>query len=197
MKTRLVAELKADKKKAGLVVVLIVVAMFMGIRLAVKAGGKTASAASTPSASVLPGAGKKTGGSAGGALGGGPAASKTYGQRREKYIRNLDRTIVRDIFEPDAQLFPLAVKAAGANRQQAVATSHPVDKKELQEQLTRREAASLKLQSTIVGDVPTAIINDKVLRVDDWIDGFQVIKITSQSCVVRKDKVEIQLSIDQ
>ena len=196
IKKRLVVELKADKKKAGLVAVLTIVAIFMGIRLAVSQGGKNGSSPSEASASVsdLPSGGW---GTVPYALGEGSVAGQSAeALRRTKYIKNIDRRIVRDIFEPNQAFFPLQDQQKSTPKLQNVApVGNPVNERAAHENVIAEQAASLSLQTIIVGSVPTAIINGRVLRVGDWINGFEIVEITAQSCVVCKEKVQVRLDM--
>ncbi|MHC4982553.1 MAG: hypothetical protein ACYTF6_05220 [Planctomycetota bacterium] len=195
IKAQFVAELKADKRKAGLVSLLLVVAVFVGLRLTLRQGGEDAAPPAKASASVstsnLPPEG--SGGQAAG-----PAKSTSRAQRKEDYIRNLDRTIARDIFEPNPVFFPVRDmrKITRTSGQSARRTS-AADQRQAHEKFIREQAKLLKLQSVVVGDMPTAIINDRVVRLGDWINGFKLVKISPQSCVVCKEDVEVPLKMEK
>ena len=90
---------------------------------------------------------------------------------------------VRDIFRPDPAVFiakdqPEAVSADDARTQ------------------VRLEANTLRLTSTMVGEVSCATINGQLLKINDWIEGFQVVSIGKGSCLVVKKGVRVQLDMD-
>ena len=53
------------------------------------------------------------------------------------------------------------------------------------------------LQSTMVGASSIANINGKILRVGESFSGFEIVDITSHSCLVRKRNVTAVLEIKQ
>ena len=67
------------------------------------------------------------------------------------------------------------------------------DQNVVDEEVRRREleemAKSLRLQSVIQGDVPIVVINGKVLRIGDTIEGFEVAKFGRRwAQVTREDQ---------
>ena len=97
----------------------------------------------------------------------------------------------RDMFTPDPVYFPPKQKP----RPVAVAT--PVDeeaaRREAERKAVQAQARALTLQSTMVGSA--AIINGQVLRVGDWINGFQVVEIAVRSCTVEKSSMRVTLEM--
>jgi len=196
MKRQVVAELRADKRKAGLFAVLTVVAAFLAVRLAVTSGGgkplpAKASASDTLVAVPVPCADSDI------TVADRAAEAKRQTEKRNKYIRELDPTIARDIFEPNHVFFPARESRAGQQNTKQAALTDEVSENQRHEKFIREQADALRLQSTILGSIPRAIINDRVLRIGDSIDGFEVVKITSQSCVVRKEEVEVHLGMNE
>ena len=58
------------------------------------------------------------------------------------------------------------------------------------------QAQALSLQSTIISDVPMAIINGCVVRLGErTASGFEVIEISACACTVMKDGVKVTLEI--
>ena len=66
-----------------------------------------------------------------------------------------------------------------------------------EEQIIRAQARSLTLQSTMLSENPVAIINGQVLRVGEWINGFEVTEITAHACKVSKTDVTVLLKMVQ
>lgn len=190
------AELKASRKKAVLVCVLVVVAMFMAVRMLASQGGRAGgspagASASTPASNCPP--------SNTDAEPGPPAlsAADREAQKRDRYIQKLDGTIVRDIFEPNSDFFPALAPQSGLPGAEGADSSPGADSRQVHEKLICGQAALLKLQSIVVGNMPTAIVNNRVLRVGDFIEGFEIVRITPHSCVVCKENVEVPLSMDK
>ena len=47
----------------------------------------------------------------------------------------------------------------------------------------------------MIGGTPSAVINGRVMRVGDYIEGFKVIAIHPRSCDVKKRGVEVSLDM--
>jgi hypothetical protein len=208
---RIRAELRRDKKKAGILFVLLVTAGIVGGRLLVT-HTIPAGAAGAPAG----------GGNAAGAApaeqppwaGGGPSSAARPGREaeREEYLARVDRTINRDLFRPRLESFPLEgmllpaslVRVADASGEPGMFQQVEQwwsEKQDAQRQqlertnLVQAQAQALSLQSVMLSGSPTALINGQVLRVGDWISGFRVQAITAGSCVVAKDGVEAELHL--
>ena len=65
------------------------------------------------------------------------------------------------------------------------------------QRMTSRERvlAALRLETTVMGTNPTAMINGRVLRVGDSINGFTVTAIAPQACKVCRDGAEFVLAM--
>ena len=62
--------------------------------------------------------------------------------------------------------------------------------------LIKEQAANLHLESTITGRTPIAIINGTVLGPGGVVNGFRIVTIHSQACVVEKDGVKLNLTME-
>ena len=186
LKQRLIAELKRDKKRTAVMGVLFIVAVIVvGHRLIDSLSPSELRAAGEPGGTTAPAPN--------------PLPIATVVQRTERpnapersaYVTQLDRTIRRDIFRPDPGLFP----AAGTQRTTdvRVTTASARDDAAERERAVREAARSLALQSTILGNRPTAIINGEVAAVGSQIGGFCVVAIHRRSCDLEKDGVQIKL----
>lgn len=213
-KRRLKSQLQRDKKKTALLIVLLVTVGVVGGRLVVSQAlptpAKAGAAAGDGGDRLLPDL-CVTGPFA-------PSYPKALGAprpdaaaRREEYLASLDRTIARDLFRPNPELFPPSGDdqgAGGANADKAqddqpgwfqqvwdwVEQARQARRDEIaQAEAVRAQAGALVLQSTMVGPSATALINGQVLRKSDWIDGFRVKSIASDTCVVSKDGVDVVL----
>ena len=212
---RLVAELNRDKKKTTVLVVLALVALVLVLRLALhRPGPRRARAGAVRSALVA----------SGGVAGTGSpdlADQKDLAawlhrrrredrDRRECYLAGLDRRIDRDLFKPNLEYFPLADGAEAACRQAAAGPGwfdavrqYVLEKQRAQTQYldrvrgVRAEARALSLTSTMLGASPAAVINGKVLRVGDVIDGFRLERIDSARCTLVKEGVRVELRMQK
>jgi type II secretory pathway component PulC len=86
------------------------------------------------------------------------------------------RAFIRDIFAPVKPL--------------------PQKKRQPAEQKPAKPPPSLTLRGTIVGGgKPIAIINDKILRQGDRIDGFKVVKIGKKEVLLRSTRDQLELKL--
>jgi hypothetical protein len=60
----------------------------------------------------------------------------------------------------------------------------------------RIAAASLKLESTIMGAHPGAMVNGNMVRVGDTVDGFRVLSIEARQIIVEREGVKLALLMD-
>ncbi len=192
IKNQFIGELKANRKKAALLALLAVVALFLVVRLAVKSGGSPARAKAEPAAvASAPQAPA-------------PSAPDTRSRRdrrdaREQYLEQFDATIERDLFEPNERFFPRpkVVQEPSEPKPELPPAvpeqpSGPTEA-EIRRAAIGREAQGLELQMTVVSSPPVAMINGRSLGLGDRINGFEVVRITSDSCDVRKEDVELTL----
>ena len=188
--------LKGDKKKAVILAVLAVVAVIVGGRLVFKRAGPAGADGAT-TAGAAQGEPDKTS-----AL---PAvASKTHQTARDKYVRRMERRVMKDIFAVDLELYP-PVELPKPKKVPASTATRPAKAARTRGEIVRAQAKLLCLQMTIVSDTPTAIINGQVLGLGETVNveseygrgplRFQVVKITSHACVVAKDGVEVKLQM--
>jgi hypothetical protein len=185
---RVVAELSRDKKKTIILSVLLLVGAIMGARLLLSGGGP-AKASASPMVTVN--------GSPTTTVKASPDPTNREAKakaRRDQYIKEMDGSITRDLFAADITLFP--VKHVEPVKVMPTTTSAPSTAREDEQRRTIQvEAQALVLESTMLGDSSIASINGKILRVGDNLGGFQVLEITSRSCVVRKKSVTVVLEI--
>lgn len=109
--------------------------------------------------------------------------------------------LTRDFFSP------LTLPPAGPDQDNHVTRSHPNTDDELSEvagaefrerqEAFKADAERLKLESVILGEVPVAVINGKVLRVGDDIDGFVLEKVSARYVVLRRDEFRVDLKMEQ
>jgi hypothetical protein len=186
---RLVAELKHDKKKAVLLGVLAVVAAVLVLQQVTAGTPAETSAAVTPAASSPSTSPGSVGVTASAARN---RALTDAARRRNEYLQTMDREIQRDLFVPNPRFF---APQKDTGQQDRPEKTPEIIEQERQEAI-RMQAKALTLRSTIVGTVPTAVINDMVLRKGEWVGGFEVVQIKPRSCTVRKDDVSVVLKME-
>jgi hypothetical protein len=194
-KKRLVAELARDKKKAGILIVLAITAVFFVGKLLLK-GSPAAAVAMQTAAPVTPQAPVEPSGMQN------PAALPLVDEiQGMKTPRDSVKRITRDIFMPNPKVFPLVVKSTGteaANKPNVVKDEEAKRTAELKRKTERirQEGAELHLEGAIIGRVPIAIINGSVLGPGGVINGFRIVKIESQTCVVEKEGIKLSLTME-
>ena len=57
------------------------------------------------------------------------------------------------------------------------------------------QAAKLKLQTTLMGDTPRAMVNGQLVQAGDAVEGFKVVKIEARQIVVQQDGVTLEISM--
>lgn len=190
---RLVVELKRDKKRTGLLCLLLAVGLFVGGKAIFKSSGSPGSASAAVCAARTTSdeiarsersAGERT------------AADESA---RDKYIEQINRRISRDLFRVNLDIFPLleapVIKPApGTDTTTAPAQPNP---EEVKRQTILAQAKALSLMMTVSGKTPTAVINDRVLRKGEWINDFEVADITDHSCTVQKEGVQVVLQMSK
>jgi hypothetical protein len=200
---RLMQELKRDKKRTAVLAILVVVCAVVCIRALAKNVPATADASVNVVALAAHGNGNTAGQLSLAAAADDSAVSQadlSVAQRKDqvlgKHIQSINRKITRDIFAVRLEQFPLeAVVVQPTVEASTQPAKADIDPAEVQRQEIRQLAAGLSLQSTIAGSTPTAIINDRVLTIGDWISGFVVVEISDQACVVQKLDVKVTLSL--
>jgi|GEM_PF-1185103 len=197
---RLRAELMRDKKKTAMLSLLLVVAVVLGIRLVVRSLPSEAEAAVTrPPARAASAAGPAARPAPPEAEAGRPAVDSGY-------LQNLKQDFRRDIFKPNTDYFaperPAEPERAAVEAKPTGPTPEEIAAAEArrlqaEREVIRKQAETLELQSIMLGARPTAMINDRVVRAGDEVDGFRVKTIDSGGCVVQKRDVEIRLNLRQ
>lgn len=183
--SRFTDELRRDKKRAAILGVLGLV----GVVVLVRTVGSGDSLPPPAAAAVAPVV------SVGNSADASAKTARLGEDRRDKYIHQIDRKITRDLFEMDPDRFPLAAPVAVVKPAASQPAAPAVDQAELARKAILLQSARLMLQSTAVGDSPSAIINDKVLRVGQSIMEFQVVEIAEGTCVVVKNDVTVRLQM--
>lgn len=196
--------LMADRKKAGVLGLLLLVLAVVGVKSFVRLGPETTTAALTggsPTAETVAAAGQD-------------AYSRTVASieavRNGGIVRVARPSRVdRDLFALDHAYFPPPAQpesvrpAAQDSRITPVESSAPtVDEVRARaESRVRSEADGLRLRSVIVGSRPIAVFEIKgdrqraVVRVGESIGGFVLAEVFSDSVVLEKESVRVRVSL--
>ncbi len=192
-KDRVLAEMRRDPKKASILGVLTLVLLIIGGREVAKLVGlpKTGLAATAQITDQLGGTSLRKPVTTPGTAGSLPDG---LGEQDALAEDMPALPVDRDIFTPKEAYFPIE-KADKPTRPVVATVVDPNARKEAVRREVQAHAQSLSLQSTVVGSVSTAIVNGRVLHVDDWINDFQVVKITSRYCQLEKSGIRVMLEM--
>lgn len=188
---------KAERKQSITLAVLVVAALGMWARAAVKQGSQ-AQASQQDTASVAQTAS--------------PTASAAVEIKRYETITLEQATpLSRDLFAPRPEDFPPPVQMEQAQAEPAKSASGSDDnttslqglQPQTETERVQEEARSLRLRSTVVGNESIAIIETTlagsaarvVLRVGDPVQGFTLKEVLSRSVVLEKNGIEVTLSL--
>jgi len=186
---RLKAEIIRDKRKILVLAAALLVALFMALRLATNVPSAVkGSAIAVPSARAV---GVDEGPSPEGTAPG-PGGSREAA--RIEHIRQLDRSLKRDLFAPSPKCFPPLKRPASPAR--AVATTQPgADSAEARKDRIQAEAEQMTVMSTMVSSNPTAIVDGKILGIGSRHKGFEVVEINAREIVMVKEAVTVMLPL--
>jgi len=183
---RLVAELRRDRRRLAVLVVLLVIGVGLMVRAVIPGGPSPAHASPKRSMSVAAATPSVS-----------AEALRTKHADQIDYISRINRNQTRDLFHPNEVFFPLPRAVVKKTKAVVVPSSEP--SKDLEQELQRRrveqDAQSLKLQSTMFGARTVASISGHTLAVGDQIGEFRVTDIQSSSCTVEKNGVSVVLTI--
>jgi hypothetical protein len=192
LKDRLLAEFRRDPKKASIMGVLALVLLIIGVReVARRVGSPSTGSAATVRASGGGATGLRRPANAVQAA----ALPKGRDRQTDSSAANHKSPVDRDIFTPNVAYFPVEEKAKPSTVVSSAQVIDPTAKAEAAKLQVQAQAKALSLQSTVVGAVPTAIVNGRVMRVGDWISDFQVVQINSRSCQLEKSGIRVVLEM--
>ena len=162
-------QLMREKKKAGLLALLLLVGLLFWGRLMLKQVPRTATAepSATPTASHT----------------GAPAANPANGNAtKPEVVVEGELTMDRDMFAFDVSRYlPSETPMNGDARDDP--TQNDVD---FQRAVIREEAGRLQLQSVMLGVKPRVMINGRMLGVGEVVDGFTIQSIQDRRVVLEK-----------
>jgi hypothetical protein len=202
---KLVTQAKADPKKAGILGVLSVIMIFSWYRMASGGGGDATSGIgpARASASITPVR-------AGGAILPdnlrAPSSTSATVAALLEWQRRPIAPLSRNLFVINYDFFPQdgSAPTAPVRIQQgdgfwdhiAKSMTLRADQKREREVLVenlRAQALQLKLQSTVLGASPEALVNGQLVRVGDVVASFRVTKIEARRIVVEREGIKLEV----
>ena len=182
---QLVADLKRDRKRTGLLAVLAIVAVFVVGRLILASSGPSKVTASSIVA-------KPDGDVPAGHID--DPTGEINGDSHGRFDAAARLPITRDLFASNERFFPKVQPKPQASEGPGEAPGGRKDPVELRRAI-RDQARALKLQCTVGGATPTAIINGMMVAEGAKINGFTVRKITARAVTVEKESITLTLSM--
>jgi hypothetical protein len=194
---KIVRQAKADPKKAAVLAVLVTVMVFMWAKMV---GGSTTgparASANEASSRSLSGVADN----ARNAARGNPALSSL-----QEWARRPVSPLSRNLFVVNYDFFPQDGKQPAPLRapqgdgfwdQLAKSMTSKADQKKEHEVLVenlRLQAAQLKVQSTVMGASPKALVNGELVGVGDVVASFRVSKIEARRIVVEREGIKLEV----
>lgn len=172
--------LKRDKRKLGAMLLLLAMALLLWGRLLLKQVPRTAvaepqAAEESQSVSEL------------------LAQAPPPAPVRPRVHVDLANRLERDLFHLDRTAYQAAEESPAVSAAQAKLEAPTTDERLRLEAVVRAAASELDLQSTIVGDEPRAVINGKLLRPGENIDGFELREVQARRVILENQGVRVQL----
>jgi hypothetical protein len=200
LQQRLVTAVRADPKKAGVLTLLVVILLTMWVRMWAQPnpGPRRAVAATSPAPTALRADGEADGGEVVRAL-------------AEWKAQPLPLAMGRNLFAADLDHFPRhgphnpQTDAASALENQAFwdrvakSMSDQADQRKERQVLVenlRLQAAKLRLQTTVMGAKPRAVINGELVGEGDVVASFRVWKIEARRVIVEREGIRLDIAMN-
>jgi len=178
-RSRIIRQLTSDKRKLSLVICLLAVGMLLWGRLLLKQLPKSAVAEPERSAADK-------------ADPAGTDARSNPVHRRQTVFVDLSTQLQRDLFELSPKYFPIEVEES---KQPVKSTQTDADNPNALAAAIRQKAMQLRLQTTILGNDPKALIDGQLLKPGDRIKGFRVLDVTRRTVILEMNGIEIELEM--
>jgi len=212
----LITQLKADRRKAIALGVLVLVMALLYGRLLLRRGSSASEAAAATPAPVAQG---------------GPAPSQPVAPpitksaaprvepakenlpaRRSISIETMSRDMTRNLFETDWTAFPPTAESMARSRQTHAAATQPVAVAEWWQRLQshwaeqrlkaqevrqklEEEASEFELQGTLLSEPPRACISGRTIRCGDIIGGFRLVRVNAREVTLQKSGQYVRLTM--
>jgi len=174
---RIWKSLLADRRKASAVVVLLAIGLLLWGRLMLKQVPRTATADPEPEAAMVEGLGEVD-----------PAPLLPVVE-----LPATSGAPSRDLFAFDPSLF-IPVEQTDLSGDPAKSASTVSDDTSV-ERMVHEASKELRLQSTLFGESPRAMVNGRLLELGDEIAGFELVHVGERSAVLEKQGYRIRLEM--
>jgi hypothetical protein len=200
---KLIKQAKADPKKAGILSVLVVVMAVLWVRLVGGSGGPSHASANTVGFRA-----DGNGAALADNLRGPVKTNTTFAALQEWQKKPTSPLLSRNLFVVNYDFFPQdGSKPAPLRVPQgdgfwdhvAKSLTARADQKKEREVLVenlRLQAAQLKVQSTVMGASPKALINGELVGVGGVVASFRVAKIEARKIVVEREGIKLELRLN-
>jgi len=202
---RLKVAILNDKKKAGVLAGLVLVALIMWVRASLVSSGPSRARAESGSSATREASSEDASSESSG------SGAGATGSEKEVVALPASPALQRDLFRPSPSLLPRSSQtdsSAGADAKSAIGNDETPEQQERMRRVAllrsvREEAERFRLRSVMVGANPIAVIErrgapgseGKVLRVGDKIDGFEVVRVERAGVLLSKAGVGIELRL--
>jgi hypothetical protein len=203
---KLVTQARADPKKASILGVLTVVMIFSWYRMSSGGGGDSSGIGPAHASAASISAIRAGGGVLPDNLRAPSSSASATVQALLEWQRRPIAPLSRNLFVINYDFFPQdgSAPVAPAHVQQgdgfwdhiAKSMTARADQKREREVLVenlRGQALQLKLQSTVLGASPKALVNGQLVRVGDVVASFRVTKIEARRIVVEREGIKLEV----
>lgn len=176
----LVRDLKRERKKAFMVIGLLAVMLLLWGRLILKEVPRTASASPAKTTASAKKAAKAE------------AKSPVASLRRPAIYVDLPAGPARDLFAMDRSLYPQA--SSDESQPEPKSDDESADDTKVLEALAK-SLRGLTLQTTVLGASPRAVINGKVVKPGEQVNGMMLSQVHPRFVVLEKDGKRLKLEM--
>lgn len=190
-----IATIRRDPRKTGILLALVAVLGFMWIRTFGPGRSRPAPAPAAVRSTTSAGSGNRSVGS-----------SRVAHPRLLKWVEGPVAPVSRNLFAVNLEYFPVERPRNGAGvREQGddgfwgklekslTLQADQRHKRENQIANYKAQAAQLKLQSTIMGPQPKAMLNGELVGEGDIIASFRVLKIEARRVIVEREGIRLEI----
>jgi hypothetical protein len=117
----------------------------------------------------------------------------------QKWAHQPLQPLTRNPFDIPLDEYPRDASAHGYSDLVTKSATSQADQQEQRQILidnVRIAAGSLKLQSTVIGAHPSAMVNGQMVREGDDIAGFRVLKIEARQIIVEREGIELAVLME-
>jgi hypothetical protein len=199
---KIAAAVRNDPRRAGILTVLVVILVVLQIRLAMKRNGmETALASSTPSSASSKSHNRAAPNPS--VFATKPASSATL----RGWIDAPPAPLTRNLFSVDLDQFAQDGSRSGSTHNAAnqgfwdelakSMSSQADHRKERQIYIEnlQQQAADMRLQSTVMGATPKAVINGALVGEGDVVAQFRVVKIEARRITVEREGIKLEIQM--